>query len=159
MSTISIKSIEKAVEKIDSLDDEALEKLIETFALSQEELLNYIMMAGVEYGNEDLNAFSIYYFAIVMEAFNQEGVKLRTVTEEEVDEFQEPFVAALDAIHDSENYGPIEELVEQLNLLQFMVNEIEAEDEDGDSFDEETKTQLFIVSTSMIGLMNQAITS
>jgi hypothetical protein len=39
-----------------------------------------------------------------------------------------------------------------------MMHEIEAADEDGEVLDEETKLQLFIVSSGMIGLMNQAIT-
>ena len=38
MTIVSQESIKKAVEKIDALSEDALEKLIETFALQQEEL-------------------------------------------------------------------------------------------------------------------------
>ena len=157
MSIISIESIEKALNKVDGLNEEALDKLIETFALKQEALLNYVMQAGVEYENEDLNVFSIYYFAVVLEAFIQQGINLNTINEDQIDDFQDPFLLTLDAINKEEDYTPLHELVNQPHLIQFMVNEIDSEDEDGETLDEETKMQLFIVSSSMIGLMNTAI--
>lgn len=157
MSIVSVESIENSIEKIDGLSEDALDKLIETFALKQEDLLNYVMMAGIEYENEELNAYSIYYFAIVLEAFIQQGIKLDNIKEDEIDEFQEPFLLVLDAIHADEDYTPLHELANQPNLLQFIVNEIDAEDADGQSLGEETKTQLFIVCSSMIALLNQAI--
>lgn len=154
---VSVNSIENAINKVDNLSDDALDKLIETFALQQETLLNYVLQAGVEYQNEDLNTYSVYYFALVLEAFNQEGIQLKEINDDMIDDFQDPFVLALDAINKDEDYTELNELVAQNNLMQFMVNEIESEDEDGDSLDDETKTQLFIVSSSMIGLMNKAI--
>ena len=157
MSTITTASIQKSLDKIDQLGDDALDQLIETFALQQEHLLNYVMQAGIEYENEDLNAFSIYYFAVILEAFFQQGLKLKAISEDDIDKFQDPFVLTLDAINKDEDYTPLHELIGQTNLVQFMINEIEAEDEDGESLDEETKTQLFIVSSSMIGLLNASV--
>lgn len=156
MSQVSIKSIEAAIEKIDSLSEEALDKKIETFTLKQQALVNYILQAGIEYENEDLNVFSIYYFAIVFEAFETEGLNLKEITEDDIDDFQDSFVLALDAIYKNEDYGSMQDLIQQHHLTQFMMNEIEAEDEDGESLSDETKTQLFIVSSGMIGLMNAA---
>jgi hypothetical protein len=156
MSQVSAQSIEKAIKKIDGLTEDALDKLIETYTLSQEELVNYILQAGAEYENEDLNIYGIYYFAIIYEAFLQEGLTPKKITEEDIDEFQEPFLEALDAIHKSENYGPLQELISQFSLQEFMVEEIESKDEDGEELSEETKTQLFIVSTALIGLLSEA---
>lgn len=157
MSQVSISSIEKAIAKIDGLNEDALDKKIETLTLKQENLVNYLLQAGLEYENDDLNMFSIYYFAIIMEAFKEEGLTLKEITEDDVDEFQEPFVLALDAIYQDEDYTPMQDLIEQHHLSQFMMNEIEAVDEDGEELGEETQTQLFIVSSSMIGLLNAAI--
>lgn len=157
MSIVSNESIEKAVKKIDGMSEDALDKLIETFALKHEDLLGYVMQAGVEYENDDLNTFSIYYFAVIVEAFNQEGVALKQITEADIDAVQEPFILALDEINQNEDYTPLHELVNQPQLMQFMSFEIEAEDEDGESLDEETRTQLFIVSASMIAVLNAAI--
>lgn len=157
MSQVSINSIEKAIAKIDGLNEEALDKKIETFTLQQEHLVNYLLQAGLEYENEDLNMFSIYYFAIIMEAFIEEGLSLKEITEDAIDEFQEPFVLALDAIYQDEDYTPMQDLIQQHHISQFMMNEIEAVDEDGEELGEETQTQLFIVSSSMIGLLNAAV--
>lgn len=156
MSQISIASIEAAIKKVDSLDEDALDRLIETFTLQQQSLVNYILQAGLEYENEDLNVFSIYYFAIIFEAFNQQQVTLKEVTDDDIEAFQEPFLLALDAIYKNEDYEPMQDLIQQHHLVQFMMNEIEAVDEDGESLTEETQTQLFIVSSGMIGLMNAA---
>jgi len=157
MSIVTSESISKSIEKIDGMNEEALDKLIETFAVKQETLLNYVMQAGVEYENEDLNAFSIYYFAIVVEAFLQEGIELNEVTDKIIEEFQEGFVYALEEINKNEDNSALFELVNQNNVMEFMFNEIEAKDEDGEELDDDTKTQLFIVTSGMIGLLNAAI--
>ncbi len=157
MSQVSVKSIEAAIAKIDGLSEEALDKKIETFTLKQEHLVNYLLQAGLEYENEDLNMFSIYYFAIIFEAFIEEGITLNQITEDAIDAFQDPFVLALDAIYKDEDYSPMQELIQQHHISQFMMNEIDAVDEDGEALSDETKTQLFIVSSGMIALLNGAI--
>lgn len=157
MNQITAESIDKALDKIDNLSDEALDKLIETYTMTQQDLVEYIMQAGAEYENEDLNVYGIYYFAIIYEAFIQQGLTPAKITEAQIEEFQEPFLEALDIIHEKENYEPLHELIGQINLQEFMVAEIEAEDEEGESLDDETKTQLFIVSAAIIGLLNESV--
>lgn len=157
MSQVSIESLEKALTRIDGLSEDALDKKIEELTLNQENLLNYILQAGLEYENDDLNMYSIYYFAVALEAFNEEGLKLKEISEVDIDNFQEPFLLALDAIYEEEDYTPMQDLIEQHHIAQFMMAEIEAVDEDGEELDEETKTQLFIVSSGMIGLLNAAV--
>tara|TARA_B110000037_G_scaffold19257_1_gene20361 strand:+ start:75522 stop:76001 length:480 start_codon:yes stop_codon:yes gene_type:complete len=157
MSQVSIENIEAAIKKIDGLSEDALDKKIETYTLKQQNLVNYLLQAGLEYENEDLNMFSIYYFAIVYEAFEQGGINLKEITEDDIDNFQDPFVLALDTIYKDEDYSPMQDLIQQHHLSQFMMNEIESVDEDGESLTEQTKTQLFIVSSGMIGLMQGAI--
>ncbi len=156
MSQVSIDSIEAAIKKIDGLSEDALDKKIETFTLKQQSLVNYLLQAGLEYENEDLNMFSVYYFAIVHEAFDQAGISLKEISEDDIENFQDPFILALDAIYKNEDYTPMQDLIQQHHLSQFMMNEIEAVDEDGESLADETKTQLFIVSSGMIGLLNGA---
>ncbi|UKN03126.1 hypothetical protein K6119_06315 [Paracrocinitomix mangrovi] len=156
MPQVSVESIAKALKKVDQLDEDGLDRLIETYTLKQEALVNYILAAGYEYENEDLNVFSIYYFALVYEAFYQQGITLKTITDEMIEEFQDPFVMALDELNKNEDFEPLQDLINQHNLLNFMTEEIESEDSDGIVLDEDTQTQLFIVTTSMIGLMNAA---
>jgi hypothetical protein len=153
---VTTESIVKATEKIDSISEDALEKKIETFTLQQPELMEYLMQAGFDFENEDLNAFTVYYFAITMEAFNIEGIKLKEINEDEISEFQDSFLLALDELC-KEDFLPMHELLNQPHLISFILNELEAKDEDGESFDDETQNQLFIVLMGMIGLLNLAI--
>jgi hypothetical protein len=111
----------------------------------------------MEYQNEDLNVYSIYYFAVMCEAIFQEGLSTESITEEEIEAFHEPYLLALDAIHSNEDYEPMQDLINQHHMQQFMLEEIESPDSDGVVLDEDTQTQLFIVTTSMIGLLNRAI--
>ena len=124
--------------------------------MSQQELVDHIMQAGFEYENEDLNMYSLYYFAIIYEAFLQQNITPRKITEADIEAFNEPFLQALDAIHEKDNYEPLHELIEQVNLQEFIIAELEAEDEDGSTLDDEIKTQLFVVSSGIIGLLNEA---
>lgn len=156
---IKAKSIEAALKKIDNLDEAGLDKLIETYTLKQQNLVDYILQAGMEYENEDLNVFSIYYFAIILEAFHQQNVAVREISTDDIEAFHEPFLMALEELNEAEDFEPIQELVNQPDLQQFIVEEIESPDSDGVVLDEETQTQLFIVTTSIVGLLSSVATT
>jgi hypothetical protein len=115
------------------------------------------MTAPSEYKNEDLEGLLIYYFCVISECFTQEGIKLRQVTEADIDEIEEPYFDMLEQYFDEEDEEIIESFCDQPFLAQFMAMEVSTEDEDGSSLDEETATQLFIVTLAMISLMNRAI--
>ena len=157
MKQVSLASIEKAIEIVDNLTDEQLENVSEKYALAQQELLDYVMTAPSEYENEDLEGLLIYYFCVISECFTQEGIALRQVTEADIDEIEEPYFDMLEQYFDEEDEEIIESFCDQPYLAQFMAMEVSTEDEDGSSLDEETATQLFIVTLAMISLMNRAI--
>jgi hypothetical protein len=155
MEQITLDSIAKAIEKIDNLTDDAIEKLMETLSLSQNNLIGYVMQAGAEYKNEELNSYSMYYMTILHEAYVQQGFAVAPISEDNIEEFQEPFILALDLIHKDEDYVPLNELIDQPHLMTFMANEIDQKDADGNMLDDATATQLFIVSSAMVGLMSK----
>jgi hypothetical protein len=155
MKHVSLKSIEKAIEKVDNLDDDALERTSETYALAQQDLLAYLMSAAIEYENENLEGLIIYYFCLLSEAFTQEGILNRPVTDEDIDELMEPFSELLDEYFDNPDEDLLEDFCDQPNLTQFMAMEVSQKDDDGTELDDETATQLFIVSLAMITLMNR----
>ena len=157
MRHVSLKSIEAAIKKVDNLDDDSLERLSETFALSQEVLLGYAMSAAVEYQNEQLEGLLIYYFCLINESFQQEGIQIRKVTEDDIDAFEEPYFEMLDQYFEKEDEEILESFCDQPILAQFMGMEISTEDEDGTMLDDETATQLFIVALAIITLLNRAI--
>lgn len=157
MRHVSLKSIEAAINKVDNLDDDSLERLSETFASSQEVLLGYAMSAAIEYQNEQLEGLLIYYFCLINESFLQEGIQVRKVTEDDIDTFEEPYFEMLDSYFENEEEEVLESFCDQPVLAQFMGMEISTEDEDGTMLDDETATQLFIVALAIITLLNRAI--
>ncbi len=156
MKHVSLKSIEAAIKKVDNLDDDQLETLSEQYALAQETLLGYVMSAALEYENEQLEGLLIYYYCLLSEAFAQEGNNVRTVTEDDIDAFEEPYFQMLDLYFENDDEEVLESFCDQPDLAQFMLMEISTEDTDGTSLDEETATQLFIVTLAMITLMGRA---
>lgn len=157
MTQIKVKSIEDAVNKIDGLDDDALEKLSETHVLSQTVLVGYIMSSAIEYENEQLMDLLIYYFNIFSEAVALQGAQLETVTEETIEEFQEEYVSVLDEYMETEDTELIDSFCNQPNLVSFLLSEIDMEDETGQKLDDDTATYLFIVGVALIALMNRSL--
>ena len=157
MKQVSLQAIEKAIGVVDNLTDDQLENITELYASAQEALLGYVMTAPEEYKNEDLEGLLIYYFCLVLEAFKQEGIELRAVTEADIDELEEPYFDMLDQYFESEDDEIIESFCDQPQLAQFMAMEVSEDDEDGSALSEETATQLFIVCLAMISLLNRAI--
>lgn len=154
---IKVKSIEEAVLKIDKLDEDSLEKLSETHVLAQETFVGYILSSAIEYKNDDLLDLLIYYFNIFSEAAVIQGVKLKQITDEDIEEFQEEYVQTLDEYMETEDNDLIASLCNQPNLLSFLLSEISMEDEEGEKLEDETGTYLFIVGVAMIALLNRAI--
>jgi len=157
MKHVSLASIEKAIDIIDNLDDNGLEQVAEKYALSQPILLAYIMSAALEYENEQLEGLIIYYFCLISESFNQEEVSLRSITDEDLDAFEEPFAEMLDQYFEQDEEDMLEDFCDQPMLVQFMAIELSEEDADGSSLDDETATQLFVVTTALVALLNRAI--
>lgn len=157
MKQVTIGSIEKAIDKIDNLDDNGLERISETYALAQPTLLGYIMSAAVEYDNEPLEGLLIYYYCLISEAYAQEQIRTAEVTEDDIDAFEQPFFDMLDEYFDKEEEEIIHDFTEQSDLINFMMMEITTKDDDGTQLDDDTATQLFIVTSAMITLLSRAI--
>ena len=155
MNYINAEHINKAIEKVEGMDDEALSKLIETFTLEQTPLIGYSLQAALEFQNDELNDLVMYYFAIIYQTFKNAGFQLKTIDEDLIDDFQEPFHEALDLIHTSEDYSEISALINQPVIENWIVEEIASEDADGDILNEQTQIQLYLVVMTMIGLLNK----
>ena len=157
MKHVSVASIEKAIEKVDNLNDDGLEKISETYALAQPVLLGYALSAAEEYENEELEGLLIYYFCLISESLAQEQIRTREVTEDDIDAFEEPFFEMLDVYFEKDKEDSLDEFCDQPNLTQFMSMEVSTPDEDGTKLEDETATQLFIVTTAVIGLLARAV--
>ena len=156
MEYVNAEHINKALEKIEGMEDEALEKLIETFTMEQTPLMGYSLQAAMEFQNDELNDLIMYYFAIILQAFKNAGHKTSTVTDDMIDAFQDPFHSALDMVHQTEDYSEISSLINQPVLENWMVDEINGEDADGNKLGDETQIQLYLVAMTIIGLLNKS---
>lgn len=157
MKHISQESIDKAIGVIDNLDDTQLEKVFEKYALAQQTLLAYLMSAPTEYENEKLEGLLVYYFCLINECFHQQDLKTNEISEEHIESHQEPYFEMLDSYFENEDEEIIDSFVDQPNLSKFLAIEVSTEDDDGSSLDDETASQLFIVTLSMVVLLNNAI--
>jgi hypothetical protein len=157
MKQISYRSIEKAIDVIDNLDDDSLEAVSEKYSLNQPELAGYLWSAAMEYENEVLEGLIIYYFCLISEAFSQEGIELEKISVEQIESFEEIYSEILDSFFETEDYEVLEDFCDQPSLVQFILIELSEEDEDGTSLDDQTSTQLFAVLVAMIALMSKSI--
>lgn len=157
MTLITAESIHRSIEKIDNLNDDGLEKLSETYGLAHQDFFTYVLAAGVEYENDQLTGLLIYYYNILLESFAQQQVRLSTITDQMIEDFQEGYMEVLEEYMETEDHDLILSITNQPVLVEFMSNELDQADDDGTTLDDETATQLFIVSMAMIGLMNKAI--
>ena len=87
----------------------------------------------------------------------QEGVQIKIIEENDIDVFEEPFFEMLDQYFNQEDEEIINDFNDQPEMTRFMMIEVSTEDVDGTSLDDDTATQLFIVTLAMISLMNKAI--
>lgn len=157
MKQVSINAIEKAIDKIDNLDDDGLERVAETYALAQDILLGYVLSAAEEYQNQELEGLLVYYFCLINEAFAQEQIRCGKVDENMIDEFEEPFFEILDEYFEKEEEDLLFDFTEQSELIRFMMMEVSTPDEDGTTLNDETATQLFIVTSALTTLLSRAI--
>lgn len=157
MKHISVQTIEKAISKVDNLSDEGLEELAETYALAQQVLLGYVLSAAQEYKNEQLEGLLIYYYCLISESFKQDSIELNQISEDDIEAFEEPFFDMLDQYFENDDDTVLDNFCDQPDLVQFMMMEISTKDDDGTALNDETATQLFIVTLAMITLMNRGI--
>ena len=157
MGQVSIKSIEKAIQKVDNLDDDALERVSETHSIAQPTLLGYIMSAALEYNNEKLEGLLLYYYCLIAESFEQEGLKTTTVTDDDIDALEEPYFEMLDGYFDDNDEEILESFTDQPELSRFIAMELSEPDDDGTELDDETATQLFIVMIAFTTLLSRSV--
>jgi hypothetical protein len=157
MGQVSIKSIEKAIQKVDNLDDDALERVSETHSIAQPTLLGYIMSAALEYNNEKLEGLLLYYYCLIAESFAQEGLVTTNVTDDDIDAFEEPYFEMLDGYFDDNDEEILESFTDQPELSRFIAMELSEPDDDGTELDDETATQLFIVMIAFTTLLSRSV--
>jgi hypothetical protein len=153
MKSINFTAIDAAISQVDNLNDDQLEALFEENSKAQPDLLDYVLSAAVEYENPDLEGLLIYYYCLLMEAYNQAGVKSRMIEVSDIEAFEEEFLSVLETYFEEENLDLLEEYTGQPDLVHFMLVEISTPDDDGTTLDDETGVQLFISMMALISVL------
>lgn len=157
MTQITEKHIIDAVNIIDDLEEESLEKLSEKHVLKQQAFIAYLLSSAMEFKNDALLDYLIYYFNIFSEAMEKQGVELKTIDEDTIDVFHEEYTQTLDEYMETDDEDLISTLCNQPMMVSFLMHEITGKDETGEVMEDELASHLFIVGIALIALMNRAI--
>lgn len=154
---ISEESLLEAIKTIDGLTEENIDDFSEKYIVSQPDFMGYLMSSALEFNNEEVLDYLVYYYNIFMESADREGATIKKVDDDIIDAFHEDYLTVLDEYSESENRDLIETFCNQPNLLYFLIDEIHSEDDKGAVLSDDSKSQLFIIGIALIGLLNRAI--
>ena len=155
MKFITFNSIDAAIELVDNLSDDDLSVLCEKHESKQPELIDYILSAAVEYENPDLEGLLIYYYCLLLEAYEKEGCDVKKVEISDIESFEEEFLSVLESYFENDNLELLEEYTGQPDLVHFMLVEISTPDEDGTTLEDETGVQLFISMMALVSVISK----
>ncbi|MFA5575178.1 MAG: hypothetical protein WC994_09040 [Brumimicrobium sp.] len=157
MSTLKEKHILEAVNKITQLSEVELEEMSEKHTNDQVLFFSYLLSSAIEFENDELLDLVAFYFNIYLEAASIQQIKLRKIDDDLIDDFHEEYTDTLDEYMETEDDDLIKSLCNQPAMLDFLLNEIHGEDEDGGFLSDKMKSELFIVGIAMVALFNRAI--
>lgn len=136
MIVVSEKSIDKAFEIVNNLEDEKVQSFIDKASQEQPNIIGFALASGQDLSpefSEDL----LYYTLIIWQAFKAETGKLPEVTEEILEEKIEAYYSKLEEIEASQDIeaAALEEINSnsQFAIMSFIVTQIMDEKEEKNS--------------------------
>lgn len=155
---IGEEQILKSVTVIDEMEEGALEKYIEGITMRQENLTTFNISTALEFNNEAVANYSMYFYAIIFKAFELEYDTVKHLSEEEINSYLESiFYPALDKLYKENQEDNFKSKVGEALLLDFLSNDIRQLQENDPTVDEVAISQLFILTSAVTGLMTSAI--
>lgn len=161
MIIVSEKSIDKALEKIEEMPEDAIQDYIEGAAKLQPHIISYAMAAGndlkLEYAEEIL-----YYTLIIWESFRAEAGNLPEIPENIIIANEENYIKNFETLEHAEDYET--SMLELMNttsqpaLLSFLVDNLIVDEEN--ETDEEIASEdgtMFSTLQILIESFNQKI--
>lgn len=154
---VSKENIIEAAEKINAMEEGALEKHIEGVTLRQEQLTAFNISTALEFQNDAVAQYSMYYFAVLFEAFEKEYNTLKVFGEDEINSYLEgQFYPALDQLFKEQNETAFRTTVQEDTVLDFLTYDLGELKKSDDKFDDQAFSQLFILTSALTGLMHEA---
>lgn len=152
MIVVSENSIEKAIDKIESIPEEAIQGYIDNVAKLQPAILAYAMVTGEEI-KQELAEDLLYYALIVFEAFSEESGFVPEVSENIITACETAYIEKLEQLEqaDDSDAGMLDifNSTAQPALLHFLVNDLII-DEDNETEEEIASEDGTIFSTLQI---------
>jgi len=135
MKQVSLDTIDKTIDWLESLEDEVeMEKMIDTFGEKQPLLLTYLMSMGEDDLNEEERELLLYLGTFFWKAFQLEGLTPEEVTEDRLEELRNENLTLLEAAESGKGkdfdrvWQESIENYEQAELLGYLVETLEDEE-------------------------------
>lgn len=135
MKQVSLDTIDKTIDWLESLEDELeMEKMIDTFGEKQPLLLTYLMSMGENDLQEEERELLLFLGVFFWKAFQEEGLAPAEVTEARLEELKHENLALLEAAESGKgkDYDRVWqesiENYEQPELLAYLVDTLEDEE-------------------------------
>ncbi|MBI5219157.1 MAG: hypothetical protein HY958_09535 [Bacteroidia bacterium] len=140
MVTVSEKSIEKAVEKIDNIPEEEIQEYIDNAAKEQPNIIAYALATGNDLKQENSEDL-LYYTLVIWEAYKSETHDVPEVSEDILLKNEDAYLKNLEHLENSQNFenGVLDVINTTLQpaLLSYIANELMDDSDTDDTINEE----------------------
>ena len=154
---VSKENIISAAEKINAMEEGALEKHIEGVTLRQEQLTAFNISTAMEFNNDAVAQYAMYYFSVLFEAYETEYDRIKVFGEDEINTYLEgKFYPALDQLFKEQNEEGFRAVVQEDTVLDFLTYDLSELKKNDEAFDDQAFSQLFILTSALAGLMHEA---
>lgn len=158
MNKVEVKDLDQAIKKIDSIDENELQSLLDGYAEKQKPLITYILATCENFDNsQNVASLALYYYAIFYESFINADAEPEKLTEDKMKGFLDVYMPIIEEKDADKMSEQMLKLIEQDVLFSFLVNEILHEDEQGNKMGDDEQQQVYILGTIMIGMLNKGV--
>ncbi len=155
MLQISEESINQSIEFINSASEDVLNEYSERYADTQESLVGYVFQTAAEDDDDELLSYFVYYYTLIMHIFENAGKKLPVVDDAFIDAFHEEYLELIDEYTENEDFSELSDFIGQPVLIDFLLQDISSEDDEGNEIDEDTQNILSMVLICLVGILTK----
>lgn len=156
MNKVEVDNLDKALQKIDTIEESELQTLLDGYAEKQKPLVTYILATCESFENsQNIASLALYYYAVFYESFVNAEATPKAVTDEDMKNFLDQYMPIIENPDAEAMSDKMLELIQQDVLFSFLINEIVHEDDNGVKMGDDEQQQIYILGTIMIGMLNQ----
>jgi len=157
MFQISEESINQSIELFNAASEDEINEFSDRYADTQEALVGYVFQTAAEDDDEELLSYFVYYYTLIMLIFEKSGAKIPLITDEFIDSFHEDYLELIDEYSESEDFAELNDFVGQPVLMDFLLHDINTEDDQGSMIEEDMQNILSMVLIGLVGILTKSI--